>query len=911
MDAAAMDHLLKPSIAIKVRRIRIPPPRGPPLGPAEPPVDAKSRSPEIKQPHPPDLHVQPRVLLPLMLLPRQHLPLSSLDFSSPEPGFPRTRLVESRIKILDLESRLGCTPNVLIAKNDAKGTLYALEREANGLYVVCRLGPWVDLGQLVMNASAASYDRLARRHLAPCTLEPAGPTVTPQMHKEQKKKRAAIEAIQSLVRKKSKPQSVSQANEGGDSSCQPGVVAQGGSQQLPSAETNSEEVAATEYPSDMPQLPLDISIEPTAPISSPQNAEAILDHIRAQYFEALYRSMGSLAYFAKGPLSRARSAFRLDLESNLEMDDLVDFLKSLILTTVQIDKKYRESIPDIINKMKSFVDTSDDGAKKRRKSKMMKLGRNSLYPLEDESIRNWWKAARPELSDEDVSISSSQIKSHVSVLRTRETQLQMILILEILALESLKSADDPGGSSLPLSAGEGSQLQEASKTPAPRRRNKHNLPLLVDVHADRLTIWQSTASDEQLMMGDSQATQASSHNHTQPKSSPEPLKDFCVDIIVPFFSARLPELCNAINLKLGGPVIVSPIKSQSSRASSSRRERKPGAATKRSGQPNARRTLQRALSTEQFHRRSVSRGPSNAIALMRSATSTSVSGVKREGSEPLCLKDLPKGEVLMCRAKQSPLSRVHNTNVLQGMKANRKALVEAELKDAISALRKPNREVIGRAMAEADERRASTSLSAKKKAGAKKPSRIAIPASVQVKATPANNRFKDALAIKPEPSADMSADGTDELVPHSSVGHVVPSTGHRHGRRDALAESASPAGHCAGRTPAGLPAQPSFIKRAETYQEPARLPLSPLHGKRRTVADEASNAGDAGDASHASVDSSPPMPRSREIPGTPTRRSSLSRLDLAHSPAPGHEQAHSRQVSIYEKLGWDDDFDDT
>lgn len=160
-------------------------------------------------------------------------------------------------------------------------------------------------------------------------------------------------------------------------------------------------------------------------------------------------------------------------------------------------------------------------------------------------------------------------------------------------------------------------------------------------------------------------------------------------------------------------MVVSPVQSRSLRRSSSKREQKPGAATKRPAPPSNRRTLQRALSTEQMHRRSVSRGPGNAIALMRSATSTTLSGVKREGSEPLSLKDLARGESLSARSRQSSLSRSNSTSNLEDMKANKRALVKAELEDAISALRKPNREVVGKAMAEADERRATAGHSAK------------------------------------------------------------------------------------------------------------------------------------------------------------------------------------------------------
>lgn len=217
------------------------------------------------------------------------------------------------------------------------------------------------------------------------------------------------------------------------------------------------------------------------------------------------------------------------------MEDLVDFLKSLILTTVQIDKKYRETIPEVISKMKAFVDSSDEGGKKKRKPRKVKLGKDSLYPLEDESIRKWWNTNKPEPTGHDMNISPSQLKSHVSMLRTRETQLQMILILEILALEPLSNVCEAAESNLPTLPGAESQLPEPSMAPPAKKRNKHNLPVLVDVHADRLTIWQSTASDEQLMMSDSQPARASADGQVQQKASSEPLKDFCVDVIVPLY----------------------------------------------------------------------------------------------------------------------------------------------------------------------------------------------------------------------------------------------------------------------------------------------------------------------------------------------------------------------------------------
>lgn len=63
--------------------------------------------------------------------------------------------------------------------------------------------------------------------------------------------------------------------------------------------------------------------------------------------------------------------------------------------------------------------------------------------------------------------------------------------------------------------------------------------------------------------------------------------------------------------------------------------------------------------------------------------------------------------------KSGPLSRSSSISNLQDVKYSKKAQVEAELKDAISSLRKPNREVVGKALAEAAERRATVSSSAK------------------------------------------------------------------------------------------------------------------------------------------------------------------------------------------------------
>ncbi|KAF5231287.1 hypothetical protein FANTH_13466 [Fusarium anthophilum] len=846
----------------------------------------------------PSIAIKPRILYPLMVLPRERLPLSCIDFHATNVDLCSHRFFESHIKILDLESRMGSGPVVLLARKEASRAVYALERQPNGVYVVCRLGHWVDLEALADDASAVCRERL-RRTARTESQNQYGPSVitTPHIHKEEKIKRAAIEAIQILVRKRPRSQSVSTLAESVKIEAAPEAATTADSK-LPSPTSRPEELGQTlseqQAQASRPTTAMSTSGINEEPPQQP-TTESLFETLRTQYFEMLYKSMGSLAYFAKGPLSRARSAFHLDLEANLDIEDLIDFLKGLVLTTVQIDKKYRETVPALIAQMKTVVDSSDEGPKRKRRAKKMKIGKDGLYPHEEAHIRKWWATNKPELKEDETNVPTQQIRSLTSMLRTRETQLQMIIILEILALTPLKPVDGTEDSQLPLLPG-AAETQGDVVVPSAKKRSKHNLPVLLDVHADRLTIWQSTASDEQLLLEDSQITQAPD-GQSQQKASSEPLKDFCVDIIVPFFSHRLPELCDSINRKLGGPVIVKPTRPKLLKRSSSKRSPKPGAVAKRSlsGQPT--RTLQRALSTEQQSRRSVSRGPSNMIALMRSATSTSLPGIKREASDPSLVKSVLNAESDLMNRRSGPLSRSSSVSNLQDAKSNKKAQVEAELKEAISSLRKPNREVVGKALAESAERRATVGSSAKK---VRKPGRSSLGASV-VKATPANTRFRDVFA-KPH-VADTPIMSTEDDIPPSSLPSIVPSTGLRGTQRDGFRQSPTPNIERIGSTP--TKAGSSFIRRPRNDEDVLPFPPSSPSLERRTIsaADLFNPIGVTNRKRRVSFAFS----RDDELLATPVKGMKTKIIDMENRAA---EPMPAKSVSIYEKLGWDDDLDD-
>ncbi|KAI1657079.1 DNA replication regulator SLD3-domain-containing protein [Daldinia decipiens] len=895
-DVEAMEELLRPSIVIK--------------------------------PHPPNISIKPRSLQPLMILPREHLQLSFLDLSSPYGSFEFSRYFESKIKVLELESRIGSRPVVLIARLESDKTLYVLERQTDGLYSLCQFGSWVDLRELRRLATVSCTQLIEKRTNTFMNSNTSYPLTTPHLHHETKKRRLAIEAIQSLVKKPARSRSVSTTSQL-IPPVRPLTPGQDNDESQPEIAQISLESLFTEKPKSQTQSQI-----PRAPtvgqLMTTPTAEGIFDNIRNQYLESLYHSMGSLAYFAKGPLSRARAAFHLDCDSNLDMNDLVDFLKSLVMTTTQIDKKYRETIPDLISKMKPIFQDSDveqgNAKTKKRKTRKMKLGKNGLYPMEHEYIQKWWSARKPEFKDDEAMTTTEppETKLQVAWLRSRETQLQMIIILEILALEPLVPSQSNQDSQLP-----GLPLEElpaeAPKDNSTKKRNRHNLPSLVDVHADRLCIWQSTALDGVKLPDDAQAS-AQLETQKSSRATSDPLKDFCVDIIVPFFSARLPEKCDSINRKLGGPVMMPPSTSKSRNPENSepvvKSKSKSSSATKRPTSKSSK-TLESVLSKEtEKHRRSMSRGPSGVIALMRSA---STSMLKREASEPLSISNIPKADSITSKDNTSRApALVPIKRRLEGERAKKDALVKAELHDAISALRRPNRDVIGKAMAEADERRAITSLSQLKKS--RKPTQHKPPDVV--KATPIGKRFKDVLGTSAsnQPShSRITGPAEPSSTPSSSL---IPSSAPRKRTHEAAFAldkfQTSPRSRTSADQVQATPARPSTLRQSALLfpevDETDILASSPIMARKVSMASFRDSGIEMPSSPPGALAETPVKPRTAPIPlkglvaATPIKRRILDKdvaniADTRNSTTENVKEPE-RRVSIFERLGWDDDFDE-
>lgn len=380
----------------------------------------------------------------------------------------------------------------------------------------------------------------------------------------------------------------------------------------------------------------------------------------------------------------------------------------------------------------------------------------------------------------------------------------------------------------------------------------------------------------------------------------------------------------------------------------------PGSVAKRPVATKAPKSLDKVFSHDQL-RRKASRRPTDVLARMRSATPATIPGLKREASEPASLSMIPSGDRPLKERSRNVLSRSVSSLTADDSKAQKKAKMEADLKDAISALKKPNRQLAGKAIVEEAEKRIGTSSSPRPRSEyhrkpcashentdtgsePKNPTRFNAgnkpQSQIQVKATPANYRFKDAVSTSdqrnygsfhiPAPRTELPA------IPSSSF---IPSTAPRNGLRDGLE-----AFHIAS-TPIANKLQANAVPDSAapfnpTMNDPFTQPSSPLMSRRaapntRTHLDIPSI--DIGPSSptlprlfetpikHRSsanrafigetVTSTPPAPRqTATLFATPAKKAPTSAPPAAEQP---NEPSRKPALTIYQQLGWDDyDIDD-
>jgi DNA replication regulator SLD3 len=203
-----------------------------------------------------------------------------------------------------------------------------------------------------------------------------------------------------------------------------------------------------------------------------------------------------------------------------------------------MDKKYCETLPNLVKGLPTAALSDDENGavmeatrKKPRKSKSgKKIGKNGLYPEEELNIARWWISRKTSADVQDSIICREEyIKARVLVQRAREIQLQIILILETLALEISMSEIKPEAmSSQTLDKDHLDQFQK------PKPKKPKDLNTLLDLLVDRLCIWQSMNADEaeSSPKGKHEAAQQTS-KAVDNSSRLNNLRAFCIDVVLP------------------------------------------------------------------------------------------------------------------------------------------------------------------------------------------------------------------------------------------------------------------------------------------------------------------------------------------------------------------------------------------
>lgn len=423
----------------------------------------------------------------------------------------------------------------------------------------------------------------------------------------------------------------------------------------------------------------------------------------------------------------------------------------------KMDIKYRETLPNIISSvLPALSDESVAHYKpsiKTKSKRNKKIGRNGLYPEEEPLVEVWWRNRHATENSSSVFVSKeAEIKEHVSELRLREMQLQVLWILETIDMEASME-----GNPTDTDAGKSSNLKKK------RSKKSRDVDVSFELLLDRLCIWRTVSFGESLS-----ADGVNTHDKIGHNGGGEKLQDFCTEIILPFYASRLPEHCRVVDMKLRGSGAISPIRQK--RPQPQRTRLRPGEPVERINPLNPRRGLQRVLTDEKITLRS------NAPPLIRSNTTPTAPEIKRKPSEPPSLQMGFRGGIQNANRfdnREVDLNSTAKEHEAKLKRMNNLMEQKKELDIAIDRLRRPNRELVAREFAESGERRSSISRRRKQT----NPVRNPLGHGVQVMATPRANRKKNTAGGYPCQTPSQSTLFREQDPPvHNTDVQVVPSS---------------------------------------------------------------------------------------------------------------------------------------
>lgn len=685
----------------------------------------------------------------LLAISRSQLPLSFLDAS----GCPNKSFAAH---LPALEGEDGDNGRLLVVHEELASSrpLYVVESMRSRVYVLCKLAEWVRLDHFKGTNLLVSSKRQE--------IDQGGPTIKSKKNQDGAwwKSCLAIEAdepaLPTLPPRKAPRLSMTR----------PVYVNQ-------QTVNDTQRLKVNEHDHiEEPVLEIDTEVKTPGDVF----AEFI-----TQYLHTLYQARTSLAFFAKGPVSRARAAFT---SNDLCITDLTAFLRAMIQSASTADKKYRDKLPDMLKQLpvaavgaeEDDKSPSKDQKKKKRKTKRLKPDKHGILPDEDDSFHKWWLGDDALVAPADESAEQA-LKRRSVHLRTRETFMQLILILEVLSLETspeFKDAESQQQQQQPTE----DNGQKTKKKP----KKPESLSVLLEVLLDKLSIW-SLASGS--ILDDSDL------NTTKDKT-PDELRNFCVEVIIPFYLSRAPSHAATVNKKLGGPS-----SSTTSKPPKPSNRSKPGEPEQRQPpEKKARKPLHRVATESAANAASSLSGPPS----LRHSTTDPQSfsdKIKREASETPSLSAIPTFH----RDSQTPgASRSRRSSGVQGLrlrevdlsaraaeqeaKKKKKAEIDAKVRDAISTIKRPNRIAANKEIADvAEQRRIMADARARggvRGTRGKADDRDSNREQVHVTATPSHGHrtldFVAATPLHPQPSFVQRPSYSQGMLPSSGPGLIPAST---------------------------------------------------------------------------------------------------------------------------------------
>ena len=829
--------------------------------------------PFVIKPCPESPYDKPATFRPLRIIGRAQLPLTFLD-TCPDSDFAPNRLFAAHIDILerhhDAQEKDNLPARVLVARYETNKTLYAIERVEARVYSLCKLARWLKENDVTDLWDPLNLSQYPTMPLLDATDANGGGWWQQATVKVEPEEGPAKLARISMLRPKPKSEPV-----------EPAPLPR---ELIPHVIENE---SANIIMAPVPEVPMEVP--------SPQQ---LLESLVQQYLNEVYISKTSLAYFAKGPITRLRTAFASSEEGSPPTHELVTFLRSMLLSHKAGDKKYREKLPDIIKSIPpgeySDEEQGDVTCKPKKSKKKVKLNREGVYPQEEEIVKRWWFAEVPNMETYGEETIDQRIKRRIGDLRVRETLAQMILMLEIIALEALSTYKEPSDVAQPAT-GDTEAQEESQAKPKKRKRKMDDVKLVLDLLLDKLCIWQSVDSNGIL---DFDTKPSKRDNGTD--GSSDRLQSFCMEVIIPFYMSRLPEQAIMINKKLGGPANTSPPK---------RKAMKPPMISRKSGEPKepdtkkSRRSLARvATDTTAITQRRPT--PS----LNRSTTDSALlNGIKREGSEvPLGAIPFQRSPSNAARHSLSQFKHLKGREIdlttpsaAVSAKMKQKKRVEEDLKEAITALKKPNRGLAVGGYVDDLEKRGLGSVGKSSKAPATRKVK-----DIQVSATPRGVRRTKNMERTPfhNPFRDQEAPSSSLCIPSSGVRQTVPATVQRY--KGSIAET------------------PSKPTSKEGLPGPARRIIfaTPIKGRPVRAEPPADIFSTPVKAAPSAIlctpiklpASSPPIANTPYAPGisvTPTKTATPLAEDAIPIFATPAKRVVEEPPDLFQALGWDDDYD--